>query len=163
MLNCRKCDFLIKSNMRHALINNCCPSCGSAILGDTYIQRMKLFKQRLLSQDFSQSLSEDLVFDITLFMLMEFSSPEKSAEEENSVEPADIVETSESERSHNEGAAEESEYQKIRDEIRGEVMSEAQQSEEDLDEDLKIARLKRLAKESRVKLSGTSVRRLSND
>lgn len=165
MLNCRKCDFLIKSNMRHALINNCCPSCGSAILGDTYTQRMKLFKQRLLSQEFSQNLSEDLIFDISLFMLMEFSSPEKSSDSDSAEEASTINDDSASQVDYSESDndSKDLEYQKIRDEIRGEVMSESQSSGEELDEDLKIARLKRLAKESRVKLSGTSVRRLSND
>ena len=66
MINCRQCDFLIKNSMRHALINNCCPACGAAVLGETHTQRMRMFKQRLLQQEFAQSLSDDLVFDICL-------------------------------------------------------------------------------------------------
>lgn len=159
MLNCRKCDFLIKPEMRHAMVNNCCPSCGSAILGDTYVQRMKLFKQRVLSQAFSQTLSDATIFDITLFMLMEFSSPNVTDPEKESAEDKDPVEVIDA-------GAEESlarkleDYEQIREEIREEVSSS---TEEEADEDLKIARLKRLAKESTVRLSGASVRRLGGD
>lgn len=157
MINCRKCDFLIKASMRHALTNNCCPACGSAILGETHTQRMRLFKQRLLQQEFSQKLSEDTIFDITLFMLLEFSpiSSPKDVSEESS----ELTEQLEGEPA--EDSAED--YEKIREEIREEVMAESEDSSESLDEDLKIARLKRLAKESRVNMSGTSVRRISGD
>jgi len=42
-------------------------------------------------------------------------------------------------------------------------MAKTPDSPEELEEDLKIARLKRLAKESKVKKSGTAVRRIGND
>ena len=157
MINCRQCDFLIKSSMRHALVKNCCPACGSAILGETHTQRMRLFKQKLLQQEFAQNLSENLVFDITLFMLLEFS-------------PVGLEKAQEA---GDDGASEESEvlpeeqdrdtYEKIREEIREEALGQFETSEENLDEDLKIARLKRLAKEGAAKRSGTSVRRLGSD
>ena len=157
MINCRQCDFLIKNSMRHALINNCCPACGAAVLGETHTQRMRMFKQRLLQQEFAQSLSDDLVFDITLFMLLEFSpiKPEKDDDSEgaNTGDTAEFVEDN----------SPEDDYEKIRDEIREEVLSRPEELEEDLDEDLKIARLKRLAKEGAVKRPGASVRRLGSD
>jgi hypothetical protein len=111
-----------------------------------------MFKQRLLQQEFAQSLSDDLVFDITLFMLLEFSpiKPEKDDDSEN-MNTSDTAEFAEDN------------YEKIRDEIREEVLSESGGLEEDLDEDLKIARLKRLAKDSAVKRPGASVRRLGSD
>tara|TARA_Y100001963_G_scaffold151924_1_gene235718 strand:- start:510 stop:974 length:465 start_codon:yes stop_codon:yes gene_type:complete len=154
MINCRKCDFFIKGSMRHALMNNCCPACGSAILGETYTQRMRLFKQKLLQQEFAQKLHDDLVFDITLFMLLEFSpvGPEEGGLQDPSDQPDQLDEQDEKE-----------DYEKIRDEIRKEVLSEGGDSLEDLDEDLKVARLKRLAKESKVGRPGTSVRRLGSD
>jgi len=157
MINCRQCDFLIKNSMRHALINNCCPACGAAVLGETHTQRMRMFKQRLLQQEFAQGLSDDLVFDITLFMLLEFSpiKPEKADDSENMniSDTAEFVE--------DDGA--DDDYEKIRDEIREEVLSRSEGLEGDLDEDLKIARLKRLAKDGAIKRPGTSVRRLGSD
>ena len=96
MINCRQCDFLIKNSMRHALINNCCPACGAAVLGETHTQRMRMFKQRLLQQEFAQNLSDDLVFDMTLFMLLEFSPirAEKKDDPEgtNTGDPSEFVE-----------------------------------------------------------------------
>jgi len=152
MINCRQCDFLIKNSMRHALINNCCPACGAAVLGETHTQRMRMFKQRLLQQEFAQNLSDDLVFDITLFMLLEFSpiKPEKDddSEDTNTGDTAEVVED---------------DYEKIRNEIREEVLSRPEDLGEDLDEDLKIARLKRLAKDGAIKRPGASVRRLGSD
>lgn len=155
MINCRQCDFLIKNSMRHSLINNCCPACGAAVLGETHMQRMRMFKQRLLQQEFAQSLSDDLVFDITLFMLLEFSpiKPEKD----------DASEGTGADDAADTGEAAELEYEKIRDEIREEVLSRPEESEGDLDEDLKIARLKRLAKEGTARRPGASVRRLGSD
>ena len=164
MINCRQCDFSIRNNMRHALMNNCCPACGSAILGETHTQRMRLFKQRLMQQEFSQGLSEDLVFDISLFMLLEFSPINSSKkEEEESQVPSSSLSESQNSGPDESVFSEESEYEKIRDEIREEVHSSGESSSEDLDEELKIARLKRLAKENKVKMSGTAVRRLTND
>tara|TARA_A200000159_G_C7257729_1_gene311650 strand:+ start:197 stop:685 length:489 start_codon:yes stop_codon:yes gene_type:complete len=162
MLNCRKCEFLIKPSMRHAMMNNCCPSCGSAILGDTYIQRMKLFKQRILAQEFSQKLSDDTIFDITLFMLMEFSAPDAAglSDKEEPLPEGEPEESLDNVENHTDGSED---YEKIREEIREEVLSSPEASEDEADEDLKIARLKRLAKESKVRLSGASVRRLGGD
>ena len=158
MIDCRKCGFSIEASMRHALVKNCCPACGSAILGEIQVQRLRLFKQRLLQQEFSQDISDDLIFDITLFMLLEFSPIAKSEDEEPDApsEPEVPLDLKEEE-------TEEGDYEKIRDQIREEVMANVPDAPEDADEDLKIARLKRIAKESKVRLSGTSVRRLNSD
>jgi hypothetical protein len=116
-----------------------------------------MFKQRLLQQEFAQNLSDDLVFDMTLFMLLEFS-PIK-AEKNDDSEGTNTGDTSEF--AEDDGA--EDNYEKIRDEIREEVLSRPEDLDEDLDEDLKIARLKRLAKDGTVKRPGASVRRLGGD
>lgn len=163
MINCNKCDFLIRGSMRHSLVKNCCPACGSAILGETQMQRMRMFKQRLLTQEFAQSLSDDTIFDITLFMLLEFS-PVNSTQEVADEEPEEGASKEASDFNASEdSSSNEDEYEKIRDEIREQVLSTAVDAPEEVDEDYKIARLKRLAKESRVKMSGTVVRRLGND
>lgn len=152
MINCRQCDFLIKNSMRHALINNCCPACGAAILGETHTQRMRMFKQRLLQQEFAQNLPDDLVFDMTLFMLLEFSPiKDERSDDHEDVSTEDVSDSAEDD------------YEKIRDEIREEVLARPEDLKEDLDQDLKIARLKRLAKNGEVKRPGASVRRLGSD
>jgi hypothetical protein len=161
MINCRQCNFLIKNLMRHALVNNCCPACGAAVMGATQTQRMRLFKQRLLEQEFAQSLSEDLVFDITLFMLLEFSPAKPEPVATVGADDEGAAESDSGEANQDQGA--EDSYEKIREEIREEVLTRPEGSSEDLDEDLKIARLKRLAKDSSVKRPGAAVRRLGND
>ena len=162
MINCRQCDFLIKNSMRHALINNCCPACGAAVLGETHTQRMRMFKQRLLQQEFAQNLSDDLVFDMTLFMLLEFSPVRvEKKDDSEGTNTGDTSEFVEDDGAEDDGA--EDDYEKIRDEIREEVLTRPEGSDEDSDEDLKIARLKRLAKDGAVKRPGASVRRLGGD
>jgi hypothetical protein len=86
-------------------------------------------------------------------MLLEFAPVTSSdtAKSEDELESVDLPE-------HSEGPSED-DYEKIRNEVRGEFSSEA----EDLDEDLKIARLKRLAKEAKINKPGASVRRISGD
>lgn len=163
MINCKKCDFLIKSSMRHSLVKNCCPACGAAILGETQTQRMRLFKQRLLTQEFAQSLSDDTIFDITLFMLLEFSPINNTQETATEEAEKELSEEANNSDASTDSSSNEDEYEKIRDEIREQVLSTAVDAPEEVDEDYKIARLKRLAKESRVKMSGTVVRRLGND
>ena len=163
MINCKKCDFLIKGSMRHSLVKNCCPACGSAILGETQTQRMRLFKQRLLTQEFAQSLSDDTIFDITLFMLLEFSPINNTQEAATEEGQEELPQEADGSEASADSLSNEDEYEKIRDEIREQVLSTAVDAPQEVDEDYKIARLKRLAKESRVKMSGTVVRRLGND
>ena len=152
MINCRKCDFHVIGSMRHALVENCCPSCGAAILGNVHTQRLRLLKQRLIEQEFAQSLGNELVFDISLFMLLEFfptdlEEKRVDAEEEKRVDAEEGSET----------------YAEIRSEVREEMLSKMEDDLEDIDEDLKVARLKRLAKESRLLSTGPAVRRVNSD
>ena len=53
-------------------------------------------------------------------------------------------------------------YDNIREEIRNEALTDMEDALESADEDLKVARLKRIAKESKVKNSGPTVRRVSD-
>jgi hypothetical protein len=156
MINCRKCSFVVDAGMRHSLVKNCCPSCGSALLGDVYARRLDLFKQRVLEQEFSHGLDDDKIFDVALFMLTEFfpvSNDNEGEQEEG--EPLDEGEPS--------ADLKEISYEDIRSEVRTEVLSDLDEDPESLDLDLKVARLKRLAKEKSVRNTGPAVRRLSGD
>jgi len=153
MINCRKCSFVVDAGMRHSLVKNCCPSCGSALLGDVYARRLDLFKQRVLEQEFSHGLDDDKIFDVALFMLTEFFPV--SNDEEKEGDPADPAENGEDFK--------EVSYEDIRSEVRSEALSDLDDDPEALDLDLKVARLKRLAKEKSVKNTGPAVRRLSRD
>ena len=157
MIDCKACGFVVNPAMRHSLVRNCCPSCGGALFGDMHKRRLDLFKQRLSGQEFAQSLSDSLIFDIALFMLTEFCPPEDKSDSlsEEGEEPSD-----------SEGLqpdAEEDSYEKIRDAVRSEVMSDIDSENIDSDLDMKVARLKRIAKEKPVRNTGPAVRRVTGD
>ena len=165
MIICKRCEFEVGASMRHSLVKNCCPACGAALLGDLHMRRFQLLKERILEQEFSQELNSDLIFDVTLFMLTEFfsskpeegmaaegASEEGAAEEEAAEEEVVVeVETSDTES-----------YDNIRDEVRSEMLSKMTDDVDDSDTDLKVARLKRIAKEQTMHNSGPTVRRVSD-
>jgi hypothetical protein len=164
MIVCKNCEFDVNSTMRHSLVKNCCPSCGGALLGDLHRRRLDLMKQRILEQEFSQNLSSDLVFDISLFMMSEFF-PSNVSEEKDGVEIGAAEEFLDESGESSEGAVAdgaEEDYGSIRDEVRSEMLVRMEADIEHADEDLKVARLKRIAKENKVRGSGPSVRRVTD-
>ena len=158
MIECRSCDFVVAQKMRHALISNVCPSCGSALLGEVHRSRLNLFKQKLSNQSFSSKLSSDDIFDISLFMLVEFFPPindQANDDDDGSSEKNEAEELGET-------GGEET-YEDIREQVREQILKDVPDSNaEDLNEDLRIERLKRLAKESPLKQSKTVVRRVGS-
>ena len=161
MIICKRCEFEVGASMRHSLVKNCCPSCGAALLGDLYMRRFQLLKEKILEQEFSQELSGDLIFDVTLFMLTEFFSEklEANAVQEDAVQEDAVQHTVLYEEA--EDSVVES-YDNIRDEVRSEMLSKMTDDMGDADTDLKVARLKRIAKEKPVNTPGATVRRVSD-
>ena len=172
MMNCRNCNFEVQHSMRHSLIKNCCPACGGALLGNLHSRRLDLLRQKLSNQPFSEKLVADDLFDIALFMLIEFFPPDvvakaPSEEGEPGAEGAEPQATEATEAKEGppaastEAAATEESYEDIREQVRKEILKKNKDLlPEALDADLKIERLKRLAKESGVRSPGASVRRL---
>lgn len=162
MIICRKCTFEVSHSMRHSLVKNCCPSCGSALLGEVHTQRLRLLKERVLTQQFAQGLEADVIFDMTLFMLTEFfnTTPEQESKNvpdpEFAGEPLPVLDTGD------EGLTVplEETYDDIREAVRAEALRVPSSSDSDLD--LKVARLKRVAKETGVTGTGPSVRRVAD-
>lgn len=155
MIVCKNCEFEVNISMRHSLMKNCCPSCGSALLGDLHSRRLEFMKKRILEQEFSQELNNELVFDISLFIMSEFFpvNTDVTNEEESVSDDEKLVVEEE---------FGEEDYNNIRDEIRGEALTNMEDALEDVDADLKVARLKRIANETPVKNSGPTVRRVSD-
>lgn len=169
MIDCRKCKFSVQQSMRHALSNNCCPACGSALLGEVHSRRLSLFKNKLSNQAFSSKLDSDDIFDIALFMLVEFFPPSIDVENKEASESEEESEEEKVARASAEVAEREKEeeysesYEDIRDQVRMEMINSSEEiSAEEMDEDLRIQRLKRIAKENRINKSGTTVRRLNS-
>ena len=166
MINCRNCKFEVKPSMRHSLIKNCCPACGGALLGELHSRRLALFRQKMSNQPFSERLESDDIFDIALFLLVEFFPPDinlASSEEESDTGAAEApTETPEDTTSSMLAPEpEEESYEAIRDQVRTEILASNADLPKVLDEDLKVQRLKRIAKESKIRSPGAAVRRIS--
>jgi hypothetical protein len=131
------------------------------------MQRLRLLKQRVMDQSFSQELDEALIFDITLFMLTEFF-PDRStdeapeAEEEAVDNQDDNVNQEILEEPFVDVESAEEDYESIRSEVRSEMLSKMDVDIENSDLDMKVARLKRIAKEKAVSGTGPSVRRVTD-
>tara|TARA_A100001011_G_scaffold384856_1_gene458014 strand:- start:488 stop:895 length:408 start_codon:yes stop_codon:yes gene_type:complete len=135
-------------------MKNMCPSCGYPLFGDKEIQKIEHVKMKIKSTMFSQSMSEDTIFDISLFILNEFLEEAENIEDEDA---PDVVETEE-ELEESEGES----LEKIRDSVRKEVLGDDEVSSVEETEDMRIARLKRMAKESSNSgKTGVMVRRSS--
>jgi len=169
MIECRKCNFSVQQSMRHAITNNCCPACGSALLGEVHKRRLDIFKNKVTNQPFSSKLDSDDIFDIALFMLIEFFPPSLDVEKEEASEPEEEsgeekVARVSAEVAKREKEEEDSEsYEDIREQVRKEMISSsADLTAEEMDEDLRIQRLKRIAKENRINKPGAMVRRVDS-
>ena len=162
MIECRKCDFSVQQSMRHALSKNCCPACGGALLGELHKRRLDLFKHKLSNQHFSKKLDSNDIFDIALFMLVQFFPPTKTLPQPEGQDSDDVSGevNSELDEPADEQGVDES-YEDIRDQIRSEALNfAADVAPEEIDEDLRVQRLKRIAKENRLNKSGAIVRRI---
>ncbi len=172
MIKCPSCDFEVSNKMRHALSKNSCPSCGSALLGNFHIQRMNFIKEKILLQDFSKSLDQSIIFDLSLFILSEFYTSKPQRERITD----DVIDKKSFDSTDNDS---------IRDEVRREVMASSALDEQEVlgpdsdisedelamlnasrplnnDIDLKTAKLKRIYSDSPIlKKSGVSVRRVT--
>ena len=149
MILCKKCGFGVLETMRHALKSNACPSCGKILFGDRHVQEMSAISGRIRSQAFSQSLGDDIIFDISLFILdnySDFNEPEETA----------------SSPGHTSELPEES-LESIRDEVREEAISNIDEAEDDDEtDDMKLSRLKRMAKMAgNLDRTGPAVRRVT--
>ena len=153
--------------MRHAITNNCCPACGSALLGEVHKRRLDIFKNKVTNQPFSKKLDSDDIFDIALFMLVEFFPPthEPKPSKESSDNDSTELEAQEPDEQDVAQAEEEPEesYEDIREQVRREMISTSEDlTAEEMDEDLRIQRLKRIAKENRINKPGAMVRRVDS-
>jgi hypothetical protein len=71
MIQCKGCGFGVNEMMRFALMKNLCPSCGAALLSSKDSNTISTIQSRILSQRFASSLTESLVYDLSLFIFNE--------------------------------------------------------------------------------------------
>ena len=159
MIECRRCKFEVLDGMRYSLVKNCCPSCGQALLGEVYVQRLSFLSDKIKAQSFASGLDSDMIFDMSMFVLSEFFLPKDAPENGGSVADEDAA-TNGDEAGEPAADSSEAKSESLED-IREQIRDEALDSSFDGDEDLKIARLKRLANESKsLRKPGALVRRV---
>jgi hypothetical protein len=73
MIQCNDCGFAVNETMKFALMQNICPSCGSALFSARDSSLISMIEAKLNSQKFSTSLNEELSYDISLFIFNELS------------------------------------------------------------------------------------------
>ncbi len=99
MIQCKNCGFQVNELMKFALMQNICPSCGKSLFSNADSNLISTFQSKILSERFSSKLTEELVYDIAMFMFNEFkhglgkfkfNSEEKEKEEDVDLEELDI-------------------------------------------------------------------------
>jgi hypothetical protein len=143
--------------MRHSLVTNSCPACGATLLGAVHRHRLGLFQKKLSMQGFAEKLDQADLFDIALFMLLEFFP----------IPEPEVVATAEAteDLKEEQGEKGEEDFDDIRRQIRQEMVEASESFDEDeVDDDIdaKVERLRQIAKESNSKPSRVMVRRIGS-
>ena len=68
MIICSKCTFEVSYKMRHAISVNACPSCGVVLLNNIEVKKISTIVSKLKKEDFSETLGEELISDISFFI-----------------------------------------------------------------------------------------------
>lgn len=74
MIQCKECGFSVNELMRFALMKNICPSCGAGLLSGEDSDAISVIQSRLLSQRFASSLTETIIYDLSLFIFNELKN-----------------------------------------------------------------------------------------
>ena len=159
--------------MKYALMNNLCPACGSSLFGAKDIDLIKSVSSRVRSQLFAQSMSDILINDISMFIFKEYLSDSDEENIKNNLNTKDsdvdeskvISDNSDDDNQNEDGDSQNSEnnLDEIRRQVRSEFLDEESSNTEPNkeDDDLRLERLKRLARDANSKgKSGTQVRRV---
>lgn len=140
MISCSKCSFKINKSMQYCLKNNICPSCGSSIMNNSDIKVSKLIANKLIDAGFSEN-----IFELSVFIMENFTKSDSNEDSDNSEIEEDLPDlTSEDQEFHGQEYVEDSVEE---------------------DDDDRVARLKKLARNNLIKSKkGVSVRRVgAND
>ena len=160
MIKCKKCGYSVPSNLKYAIMSNICPSCGDVLFGDLAMSSISAISNDISRQEFSQDMNKVLINDIALFIFNSYYDSGDTSDSSSGPEAA-ISDTDE-----NLDTSDEIGLERIRDEVRREVSLQDDENlvdPQDEDEDRRVARLKRLAKEvsSSSSMRGVSVKRVN--
>lgn len=151
MIQCKECGFAVNEMMRFALMKNICPSCGSGLLSGKDADVISVIQSKLASQRFSGSLTENQVYDISLFFFNELKHGlgDLAIDLKSSAKRVKVLPSSDEgeddDPSYKEGDTDEDELRSIRESVAAEILGD-REDEEESDEDIhsKAERLRRL-------------------
>ena len=150
MINCNKCQFNINKEMSYAIKANTCPACGSKIMSNDYLKVIKHIERDLLSNGFN--FKEDTMRNLSIFFANKLYKNMDNPDEESSL-VGDAPEEPEL-------------FEDKALETVSSILSKPEEAGQDLlegDEEDRVSRLRRLAKNNKVLgKRGASVRR-AND
>ena len=144
MIKCTKCEFEVSGHLKYSIMNNLCPACGYALFSDTDMMRIKELSRTIREEEFSQDMDNVKINDISLFIFNTFI---KINEAKKSLDSD--VEFSEEAVSADDSNDKADNLDDLREEVRLEATQELSDIPDE-DEDFKIARLKRLARDSNL-------------
>lgn len=72
MMQCKNCGFQVNELMKFSLMQNLCPSCGKGLFSDADSNIISTFQSRISSERFASRLTDELIYDLALFMFNEF-------------------------------------------------------------------------------------------
>ena len=146
MIQCNDCGFSVNETMKFALMQNSCPSCGNNLFSNRDTNLISMIQGKLSTEKFSGKLTDELMYDISLFIFNEFKQGiGKSLVDEGIANLKSAMADNTNE--NDEGA--DSESSDLRREIEGELEEEISQltnSGDVIDEEIfsKAERLKKL-------------------
>jgi RNA polymerase subunit RPABC4/transcription elongation factor Spt4 len=74
MIVCLKCKFVVNNEMKFALMQNSCPSCGSQLFSPEDVSQIQVLQNKISAQKFSEDFSTELNYDLSLFIYHELKS-----------------------------------------------------------------------------------------
>ncbi len=160
MIICSKCTFEVSYKMRHAISVNACPSCGSVLLNNIEVKKISTIVSKLKKEDFSKTLEEELVTDISFFIYFHIvkaitlNSGNQNSTVEDS-EGGDSLSTESDAELDKISAADKLksvDIASLRKEVEGEVLLEYDESllDEEENDASRVSRLKDMAKRQKL-------------
>ena len=163
MYKCLNCGFSLTSKMKHSIIKNMCPACGSKILYDDTINLCKKEIEEMSNNEFMRGIDKYMLQIISLYVVNKLKEGNKDDKKKHDTSEL-IVEDSKIEVAEDNYVIEEStgDLEDIRKQVENQVLKENNVLFEEEDEiSSKVERLKEIAKNNALNKSGVQVRRVS--
>jgi hypothetical protein len=130
--------------MKHALMMNMCPACGKGLFSDQDMNLIQLLQNDLGGQPFSRNFTEEMIYDISLFIFNQLRHGIGKSVIEDEVERR-LEDRKSDDSPTNQSDDGEPSMDDIRREVEAEFKEEIEEITEQEDVFSKVDRLKRLA------------------